>query len=109
MKTELIVIMTPHIVYGKADIERVLGEEARRMDWIMSDVLRTHGTYGMEPIIPKKDPGAGTPVPAAQDANYLDPMAKSKDRRRFRFLRGPRAMPLRAGQCLSSPVNHRLI
>jgi type II secretory pathway component GspD/PulD (secretin) len=55
-KTELLVIMTPHIVHSKMDVERILGEEARRMDWIMSDVLRTHGTYGMEPAIPKKDP-----------------------------------------------------
>jgi Bacterial type II and III secretion system protein len=62
-KTELLVIMTPHIVYNKMDIERVLGEESRRMDWILSDVLRTHGTYGMDPVIPKKDPAgaAGNP------------------------------------------------
>ena len=55
-KTELLVIMTPHIVHSKMDVERVLGEEARRMDWILMDVLRTHGTYGMDPAIPKKDP-----------------------------------------------------
>ena len=61
-KTELLVIMTPHVVRSKADIERVLGEETHRMDWIMGDVLRTHGTYGMDPAIPKKNgPGAGGP------------------------------------------------
>ncbi len=54
-KTELLVIMTPHVVRSRGEADRMLGEEARRMDWVMSDVLRTHGTYGMEPIIPRKD------------------------------------------------------
>jgi hypothetical protein len=42
-KTELLIILTPHVVYSKADAERVLAEEARRMDWIVGDVLKVHG------------------------------------------------------------------
>ncbi len=42
-KTELLVILTPHVVYGKAEAERVLAEEARRMDWVVGDVLKVHG------------------------------------------------------------------
>ena len=75
-KTELLVIMTPHIVHSKMDVERVLGEEARRMDWIMMDVLRTHGTYGMDPVIPKKDPsgaqGGANCAPGALPATEIE-------------------------------------
>jgi general secretion pathway protein D len=59
-KTELIVIMTPHIVRGRAEADRILAEESRRMDWILGDVLKAHGTHGMEPIMPVP-PGAGGP------------------------------------------------
>lgn len=50
-KTELIVILTPHIVRCKADADRILAEEARRMDWILGDVTRVHGVTGMEPVL----------------------------------------------------------
>lgn len=43
-KTELLFILTPHVVYNKADAERILAEESRRMDWILGDVLKVHGT-----------------------------------------------------------------
>lgn len=60
MKTELLVILTPHIVRTKADAERILAEEAKRVDWILGDVTRMHGTSGMEPILATQTPpGAG--------------------------------------------------
>ena len=51
-KKELLVILTPRVVRSKQDAERIMFEESRRMDWIVGDVLRTHGTSDMEPIIP---------------------------------------------------------
>jgi len=51
-KRELIIILTPHVVRSKADADRIMYEEARRMDWIVGDVLKTHGTSGMGPIMP---------------------------------------------------------
>src|SRR5262249_5104749 len=51
-KTELLIILTPHIVRSKADADRILFEESRRMDWIVGDVLKTHGTSGMAPAVP---------------------------------------------------------
>jgi general secretion pathway protein D len=51
-KTELLVILTPHIVRCRADADRVLAEESRRMDWVLGDVLKTHGTSGMAPVMP---------------------------------------------------------
>ncbi len=58
-KKELIVILTPHIVRSPADADRILAMESRRMDWILGDVLKTHGTSGMAPIMPR--PGESMP------------------------------------------------
>jgi type II secretory pathway component GspD/PulD (secretin) len=63
-KVELLVILTPHIVRSRAEGDRILAEESRRMDWILGDVLKTHGTYGMEPIMP---------MPAKQPPFIPDP------------------------------------
>lgn len=51
-KTELIIVMTPHIVRSRLDADRVLAEESHRMDWILSDVLKIQGPSGMEPVLP---------------------------------------------------------
>jgi type II secretory pathway component GspD/PulD (secretin) len=61
-KTELMVILTPHIVRSPMDADRVLAEEAKRMDWIVGDVVKTQGISGMAPILPPPSPalGAGT-------------------------------------------------
>jgi type II secretory pathway component GspD/PulD (secretin) len=64
-KVELLVILTPHVVRNKADAERVLFEESRRMDWIVGDVLKSQGTSGMEPIIP---------APGGQDGRINGPL-----------------------------------
>lgn len=53
-KTELLVIMTPHIVRSRADADRILAEESKRMDWLLDDVVRTQGLYGMAPVLHPK-------------------------------------------------------
>jgi hypothetical protein len=61
-KKELLVILTPHIIRNPADADRILAMESRRMDWILGDVLKVHGTSGMAPIMPQPGerwPGAG--------------------------------------------------
>ena len=40
-KQELLVILTPRIVRCRAEAARVLSEEARRMDWVLGDIIRT--------------------------------------------------------------------
>jgi hypothetical protein len=50
-KTELIIILTPRIVRCRAEAERVLHDEAKKMDWVAGDVVKTQGPVGMEPII----------------------------------------------------------
>ena len=50
-KTELLIIMTPHIVRNRYDAERVLLEESRRIDWVLGDVMRTHGNANCAPFM----------------------------------------------------------
>ena len=60
-KQELMIILTPHIVRNKWDAARILSEEARRMDWLLSDVAKTHGAQGLLPPVsgPGGMPGSG--------------------------------------------------
>jgi type II secretory pathway component GspD/PulD (secretin) len=58
-KQELLIIMTPHIIRSWADADQILGEESRRIDWLVGDVLRLQGTSGMNPILPPRGPMPG--------------------------------------------------
>ena len=51
-KNELIIVMTPHIVRNKWDAARVLVEESRRMDWVLGEVAKIHGSQGPNPLFP---------------------------------------------------------
>ncbi|HEV3449110.1 MAG TPA: hypothetical protein VG099_31025, partial [Gemmataceae bacterium] len=62
-KSELIIILTPHIVRSRLDADRILAEEAKRMDWIVGDVIKTQGSSGMAPILPAPPPGRGPLIP----------------------------------------------
>lgn len=46
-KAELLIIMTPHIVYSDEDAERIKQIESARMDWCLSDVQAIHGADGL--------------------------------------------------------------
>jgi hypothetical protein len=56
-KTELLIILTPHVVRCAADRERISAMEAKRMDWVIGDVLKIHGTSGMAPYLPQPHNG----------------------------------------------------
>jgi type II secretion system protein D len=45
-KRELLVILTPRIVRSREEGQRLLAEEARRVDWIVGDVTKMHGPGG---------------------------------------------------------------
>jgi hypothetical protein len=62
-KTELIVILTPHIIRSRADADMVLAQESKRIDWIISEVMNYHGTTGLEPIFPRPAATLGDVVP----------------------------------------------
>jgi len=45
-RTELLIIMTPHIVSGEAEAEAIKRVETARINWCLSDVLEMHGDGG---------------------------------------------------------------
>lgn len=46
-RTELLIIMTPHIVKNEEDAERVKRAELARMHWCLADVIEIHGDSGL--------------------------------------------------------------
>ena len=47
-KQELIIILTPHVVRNHLDVQRMLCDDARQMNWCLSDVERLYGPLGLE-------------------------------------------------------------
>jgi type II secretion system protein D len=56
-KRELLVIMTPHVVRCKVDADRILAEEAQRVNWMVGDVHAIHGVNNMGAAV--KSPNDG--------------------------------------------------
>ena len=46
-RTELLIILTPHVVRSSEDADRVKQIEAGRMDWLLADVYEIHGPIGL--------------------------------------------------------------
>ena len=46
-RTELMIIMTPHIIRSEADADAIKQAEAARMSWCLSDVTKIHGDAGL--------------------------------------------------------------
>jgi hypothetical protein len=46
-RRELLVILTPRIIYGKEDADLVKQIESSRMSWILGDVVALHGEAGL--------------------------------------------------------------
>jgi type II secretory pathway component GspD/PulD (secretin) len=65
-RRELLVILTPHIIRSPLDADRILAEEARRIQMTLKDVVDVHGTSGMAPILlpPPGAHGAGPGAPS---------------------------------------------
>ncbi len=55
-KTELIIIMTPHIVRNRLEGERIVAEEVRRINWNLKDVMRVHGSENCSTFLPEALP-----------------------------------------------------
>ena len=47
-RTELLIIMTPHIVQNEADIERIKQTESARINWCLRDVMELHDGHGLQ-------------------------------------------------------------
>lgn len=70
-RTELLIILTPHIVRTPKDAERFKQIEAARMHWCLADIQEIHGPTGIkgtQVVYPDTDPRGtkATTVPAGQ-------------------------------------------
>ena len=63
-KTELLIILTPHIVRSRFEADLMLDMESKRLDWTKVDVTKIHGTPGIPPILPPLPPFTGQGAPA---------------------------------------------
>ncbi|MBY0586662.1 hypothetical protein K2X85_05765 [bacterium] len=61
-RSELLIILTPHVVRTREDAERVKATEAARMHWCLSDVERIHGDLGLPTEVYVGDVPPGTEV-----------------------------------------------
>ena len=96
-RTELLIILTPHIVLNEEDAERIKQSEAARMHWCITDVHELQGECGIcqrgdcehcdaaaRVIYPDLDPH-GTFVPPVElepvpaDAPQAEPMPQASD------------------------------
>ena len=61
-RTEMLIILTPHIVRNPEDVERIKAAEEARMHWCLGDVNEIHGSFGSlgrgGPLVPTVYPDA---------------------------------------------------
>ncbi len=48
-RTELLIIMTPHVLDGDEDVDEIKHIESDRMSWALSDVIEIHGDADLSP------------------------------------------------------------
>lgn len=86
-RTELLIILTPHVVRTEDDAQKIKQTEAARMSWCLADVRKLHGDIGplgrfdefsdvdTQVIYPDQNPGGLQllPVPDQSDSNKLGP------------------------------------
>lgn len=66
-RTELLIILTPHIIRSQDDSERVKQIELARMSWCAADVVNIHGDINLAP-----PPGSVVPEEGAWEVIYPD-------------------------------------
>jgi hypothetical protein len=102
-RTELLIILTPHVVNNRFEAEMLKQVESARMNWCLSDVVEMHGPVGLrsqsdlmgeaesELIYPEQVPAdelMPTPEPALPPAPTevpLPPQAEERSALRFPF------------------------
>src|SRR5262249_50639548 len=56
-RTELIVILTPHVIRSQADASRVMAEHASKMQLNLCEIAKIHD-HGLELMTPRERPNA---------------------------------------------------
>jgi len=78
-RTELLIILTPHVVRTPEEVERIKRIESSRMHWCLEDVQQVHGESGLtksggQVIYPDANPRGTTPG----DSTMPKPASKPK-------------------------------
>jgi len=88
LRTELVIILTPHVVRSQGDMERLKQAEFARMSWCEADIFEVHGNvypgtdmpldcmkqeYG-EVVYPDTDPRGTSTRPAPQNPSVGPPL-----------------------------------
>jgi len=97
-KTELLIIMTPHIVRNEADIDAIKRTESARMHWCLADVLNVHGKN--DPRARTEDWGEGETAVIYPD---LDPSAQMRSMPKSKS-GGPEIIPVPDGKPGAGPI-----
>jgi hypothetical protein len=111
-RRELLIILTPRIVYGKPDSDLVKQIESSRMSWILADVVNLHGDAGLrsrcdewsdadiEAVFPNYIPEEGLlPLSKQQTAPFEGQILEGP------ILEGPLCEPLDASTQAEPPAN----
>jgi general secretion pathway protein D len=85
-RTELLIVMTPHVIRSEADADRIKRQEAARMSWCLGDVIKLDGDRGLRRrmdefgddetvvVYPETQPtGLDMPTPAVPGAEEIPP------------------------------------
>jgi type II secretion system protein D len=72
-KTELMVILTVHVMRNRGDRERMFVEESKHMDWTLTDVMKIKGPENMAALIPPPVPENCMPAQAQPMLQGLPP------------------------------------
>ncbi|MFK8115456.1 MAG: hypothetical protein AB8B91_24885, partial [Rubripirellula sp.] len=68
-RTELMIILTPHIIRDDSDIDRINSEEQARMSWCLGNVIETHGDIGPGYTV-EENAVYSDMAPSATDSSY---------------------------------------
>lgn len=72
-RTELLIILTPHVVRSEEDIERVRQIEAARMHWCLADVVAIHDDLAPKTTPEPKNAPVPTPAPPSAPHEVIPP------------------------------------
>ena len=121
-RKELLIIMTPHIIRGEEDIDRMKSLETERMSWLLSDLTEIHGDAGFntgrgfwgEPgtvIYPDDDP-SGTLLDHAFPSSMNEPNVRrggdTQLQSRHMFPRNSTPANMQRHQFIPQPRNNQI-
>ncbi len=76
-RKELIIVMTPRVIRGRSDSEKIKRIEASKMSWCLADAMSINGNMGLyDPLAQRQNPSAQTtnlPILQMDDMEQVPP------------------------------------